>query len=63
MRSRRPNCWRWACGESSSYHRTSSRLHSRAGEITGFLYEVLTAAGVEVAVLPALGTHARVDRR
>jgi carbohydrate kinase (thermoresistant glucokinase family) len=34
-----------------------SRLHSRAGEITGFLYEVLTAAGVEVAVLPALGTH------
>jgi carbohydrate kinase (thermoresistant glucokinase family) len=34
-----------------------TRLHSRAGEITGFLYEVLTAAGVEVAVLPALGTH------
>jgi carbohydrate kinase (thermoresistant glucokinase family) len=34
-----------------------TRLQSRAGEITGFLYEVLTAAGVEVAVLPALGTH------
>jgi nickel-dependent lactate racemase len=34
-----------------------TRLQSRAGEITGLLYEVLTAAGVEVAVLPALGTH------
>ena len=34
-----------------------TRLQSRAGEITGFLYEGLTGAGVEVAVLPALGTH------
>jgi len=34
-----------------------TRLHSRAGEITGLLYEALTAAGVEVSVLPALGTH------
>ena len=34
-----------------------SRLQSRAGEITGLLYEVLHGAGVEVAVLPALGTH------
>ncbi|MGO8874963.1 MAG: gluconokinase, GntK/IdnK-type [Acidimicrobiales bacterium] len=39
-----------------------SRLRSRAGEITGFLYEVLTAAGVEVAVLPALGTHRPLTR-
>jgi carbohydrate kinase (thermoresistant glucokinase family) len=34
-----------------------TRLQSRAGEITGFLYEDLTAAGADVAVLPALGTH------
>jgi nickel-dependent lactate racemase len=34
-----------------------TRLHSRAGEITGFLFEALSAAGCEVAVLPALGTH------
>ena len=35
-----------------------TRLHSRAGEITAELFEVLTGAGCEVAVLPALGTHA-----
>jgi nickel-dependent lactate racemase len=35
-----------------------TRLHSRAGEITGLLFEHLSAAGCEVAVLPALGTHA-----
>ncbi len=35
-----------------------TRLHSRGGEIAGFLFETLTAAGCEVAVLPALGTHA-----
>ncbi|MGD0441897.1 MAG: lactate racemase domain-containing protein [Acidimicrobiales bacterium] len=34
-----------------------SRLHSRAGVITGLLYEELTSAGADVAVLPALGTH------
>ena len=34
-----------------------TRLHSRAGEITGLLFELLSAAGCEVAVLPALGTH------
>jgi nickel-dependent lactate racemase len=34
-----------------------TRLHSRAGEITGSLFEALSAAGCEVAVLPALGTH------
>jgi carbohydrate kinase (thermoresistant glucokinase family) len=34
-----------------------TRVHSRAGVITGLLYEQLEAAGLEVAVLPALGTH------
>jgi carbohydrate kinase (thermoresistant glucokinase family) len=38
----------------------SSRLHSRAGVITGLLYQELTAGGAEVAVLPALGTHSAV---
>lgn len=40
-----------------------TRLHSRAGEITGMLFERLSAAGCEVAVLPALGTHAAMTRR
>ncbi len=35
-----------------------TRLQSRAGEITALLFERLSAAGCEVAVLPALGTHA-----
>ena len=35
-----------------------TRLHSRAGEIAGILFETLRAAGCEVAVLPATGTHA-----
>lgn len=39
-----------------------SRLHSRAGEITGLLFEILSAARCEVGVLPALGTHAAMDR-
>ena len=34
-----------------------TRLHSRAGEITAVLYELLVAKGCEVGVLPALGTH------
>jgi nickel-dependent lactate racemase len=34
-----------------------TRLQSRAGEIAGFLYEDLTAAGADVAVMPAVGTH------
>ncbi len=34
-----------------------TRLHSRAGEITGGLLRLLEAAGIEVGVLPALGTH------
>ena len=40
-----------------------TRLHSRAGEITGLLFERLRAAGCEVAVLPALGTHAKMTPR
>ncbi|MGZ4115699.1 MAG: lactate racemase domain-containing protein, partial [Actinomycetota bacterium] len=40
-----------------------TRLHSRAGEITGLLFERLCAAGCEVAVLPALGTHAAMTPR
>ena len=40
-----------------------TRLHSRAGEITGLLFERLSAAGCEVAVLPALGTHAAMTPR
>ena len=35
-----------------------TRLHSRAGEIAGILFEALCAAGCDVAVLPATGTHA-----
>ena len=40
-----------------------TRLHSRAGEIAGFLFEELSAAGCEVAVLPALGTHTAMTPR
>lgn len=40
-----------------------TRLHSRAGEITGLLFERLSAAGCEVAVLPALGMHAAMTPR
>lgn len=35
-----------------------TRLHSRAGEITVMLTEGLEAEGIEVGVLPAVGTHA-----
>ena len=35
-----------------------TRLYSGAGFITGVLYEELRAAGLHVAALPALGTHA-----
>ena len=35
-----------------------TRLHSRAGRITALLHRRLVDAGVEVAVLPAVGTHA-----
>ncbi|MGE5274014.1 MAG: gluconokinase, GntK/IdnK-type [Verrucomicrobiota bacterium] len=39
-----------------------TRLHSRAGETAGILFETLTAAGCDVAVLPATGTHAAMTR-
>jgi carbohydrate kinase (thermoresistant glucokinase family) len=39
-----------------------TRLQSRAGELAGLLFERLTAAGCEVAILPALGTHAPLTR-
>jgi carbohydrate kinase (thermoresistant glucokinase family) len=38
-----------------------TRLHSRAGEITGILYGLLIARGCTVAVLPALGTHTEMS--
>lgn len=38
-----------------------TRLHSGAGEITALLYERAGAAGCEVAVLPAVGTHAAMS--
>jgi nickel-dependent lactate racemase len=38
-----------------------TRRRSRAGEITGFLFEDLTGAGCDVAVLPALGTHSAME--
>lgn len=38
-----------------------TRLHSRAGEITASLYARLIGAGCDVAVLPALGTHAAMS--
>ena len=38
-----------------------TRRQSRAGPITGFLFEDLTGAGCDVAVLPALGTHSAME--
>jgi len=34
-----------------------TRIHSRAGFLTGIAYRELNKAGVAVKVLPALGTH------
>lgn len=34
-----------------------TRLNSRAGEITAMIYELLTARGVHVDILPTLGNH------
>jgi nickel-dependent lactate racemase len=34
-----------------------TRLNSNAGELTGLLYEMLTPQGIEVDVMPTLGTH------
>ena len=38
-----------------------TRRQSRAGAITGFLFEDLTGAGCDVGVLPALGTHSAME--
>ena len=40
-----------------------TRFHSGAGRITNIYYHALTARGVQVDVMPALGTHAPVSRR
>ncbi|MBQ6259935.1 MAG: DUF2088 domain-containing protein [Firmicutes bacterium] len=39
-----------------------SRFHSKAGYITRYYYRVLTAMGVSVDVMPALGTHVPVSK-
>ncbi len=40
----------------------TTRRHSYAGPITAYLYEALTARGVWVDVMPALGTHRAMSR-
>ena len=39
-----------------------TRFHSNAGYITNVYYHTLRARGVEVDILPALGTHVPVTR-
>ena len=39
-----------------------TRYHSNAGLITQLYYRELTSAGVQVDVMPALGTHVPVSR-
>ena len=39
-----------------------TRLHSNAGLITRMYYDSLTAAGAQVDIMPALGTHVPVSR-
>ena len=39
-----------------------TRYHSNAGLITQICYRLLTQRGIEVDILPALGTHAPVSR-
>ena len=39
-----------------------TRAHSGGGIITGLYYEMLTAKGVHVDILPALGTHKPMTR-
>ena len=40
-----------------------TRFHSGAGRITNIYYHALTQRGVQVDIMPALGTHAPVSRR
>ena len=39
-----------------------TRVHSQAGKITNIYYHLLTARGVRVDILPALGTHEPMTR-
>lgn len=39
-----------------------TRFHSQAGRITNYYYHVLTEQGVQVDIMPALGTHEPVSR-
>ena len=39
-----------------------TRFHSGAGPITSCYYRILTEAGVDVDIMPALGTHVPVSR-
>ena len=40
-----------------------TRFHSNAGYITNVYYHVLTERGVQVDILPALGTHVPVTKQ
>ena len=39
-----------------------TRFHSQAGKITSIYYQLLTAQGVQVDIMPALGTHEPVSK-
>lgn len=39
-----------------------TRFHSQAGKITSIYYQLLTAQGVQVDIMPALGTHESVSK-
>lgn len=39
-----------------------TRFHSQAGKITGIYYHLLTERGVQVDIMPALGTHEPVSK-
>jgi len=39
-----------------------TRFHSQAGKITGIYYRLLTEMGVQVDIMPALGTHEPVSK-
>ena len=38
-----------------------TRFHSQAGKITSIYYQMLTAMGAQVDIMPALGTHEPVS--
>ena len=39
-----------------------TRFHSQAGKITSIYYQLLTKQGVQVDIMPALGTHEPVSK-